>query len=153
MVHQLRLYFDISQVFLFPFLCFISYINWDEIVFSQTSKVLSRDLQFEDNRTLLNNEFHPDDYRPMYQEGFRISNRNIIVKKLARTKSQERIKKIQEYCNQTIPKSRSFQLANKYMENTNKYFFFDFYYSFLYCQMEKVSNYIQSFCYPILLLD
>ena len=115
--------------------------------------MLSRDLQFEDNRTLLNNEFHPDDYRPMYQEGFRISNRNIIVKKLARTKSQERIKKIQEYCNQTIPKSRSFQLANKYMENTNKYFFFDFYYSFLYCQMEKVSNYIQSFCHPLLFSD
>ena len=86
--------------------------------------------------------FHPDDLVSLYQNkghGLRILPYNHDLKKRARSQSNERIEKVKEYCKKAIPTNRYLRLANQHVEDTNKFLYFDFYYSFLYCQTQKVT--------------
>ena len=106
----------------------------------KTSKQACTELESMRNLTLdtFDGIFHPDDVIPLYQRGLKIRKYNLDVKKQARNKGWERIEKIKEYCKHEMPKNRFLRLANEHIENTNKFFYFDFYYSFLYCQTQKV---------------
>ena len=84
------------------------------------------------------NIFHPDDTRPLYQGGFKIREHNLKVKKTARKRQAQKINKIKKYCEHEMPKNNFLRLANQYVEDTNKFLYYDFYYTFLYCQTQKV---------------
>ena len=67
---------------------------------------------------------------------------NVALKQRARSKSKERTEKVKEYCKKAMPENDYLRLANERDEEEvkeNAYFlYFDFYYSFLYCQVPKV---------------
>ena len=90
----------------------------------------------------LHDIFHPDDVQKLYQnkgKGLTIPTYNRVQKKRARTENEERLQNIKEYCKKALPTNRYLRLANQHVEDTNKFLYFDFYYSFLYCQTQKVS--------------
>ena len=90
----------------------------------------------------LHDIFHPDDIQKLYQnkgKGLTIPTYNRVQKKRARTENEERLQNIKEYCKKALPTNRYFRLANQHVEDTNKFLYFDFYYSFLYCQTQKVT--------------
>ena len=82
--------------------------------------------------------FHPDDTRPLYQGGFKIREHNLRVKKTARKRQAQKITTIKKYCEHEMPKNNFLRLANQHVEDTNKFLYYDFYYTFLYCQTQKV---------------
>ena len=84
------------------------------------------------------NVFHPDDTRPLYQGGFKIREHNLKVKKTARKRQAQKITTIKRYCEQEMPKNNFLRLANQHVEDTNKFLYYDFFYTFLYCQTQKV---------------
>ena len=89
----------------------------------------------------LHDIFHPDDIQKLYQnkgKGLTIPTYNRVQKKRARTENEERLQNIKEYCKKALPTNRYLRLANQHVEDTNKFLYFDFYYSFLYCQTQKV---------------
>ena len=91
----------------------------------------------------LHDIFHPDDIQKLYQnkgKGLTIPTYNRVQKKRARTENEERLQNIKEYCKKALPTNRYLRLANQHVEDTNKFLYFDFYYSFLYCQTQKVSR-------------
>ena len=86
--------------------------------------------------------YHPDDLAVLYQnhgKGLVIPQLNLDLKKVARNKSLERLTKIEEYCRNHVDEDHYLNLANKNVEYTNKFLYYDFYYAFLYCQTQKVS--------------
>ena len=90
----------------------------------------------------LHDIFHPDDIQKLYQnkgKGLTIPTYNRVQKKRARTENDERLQNIKEYCKKALPTNRYLRLANQHVEDTNKFLYFDFYYSFLYCQTQKVT--------------
>ena len=90
----------------------------------------------------LHDIFHPDDIQKLYQnkgKGLTIPTYNRVQKKRARTENEERLQNIKEYCKKALPTNRYLRLANQHVEDTNKFLYFDFYYSFLYCQTQKVT--------------
>ena len=90
----------------------------------------------------LHDIFHPDDIQQLYQnkgKGLTIPTYNRVQKKRARTENEERLQNIKEYCKKSLPTNRYLRLANQHVEDTNKFLYFDFYYSFLYCQTQKVT--------------
>lgn len=90
----------------------------------------------------LHDIFHPDDIQQLYQnrgKGLTIPTYNRVQKKRARTENEERLQNIKEYCKKELPTNRYLRLANQHVEDTNKFLYFDFYYSFLYCQTQKVT--------------
>ena len=90
----------------------------------------------------LHDIFHPDDIQQLYQnkgKGLTIPTYNRVQKKRARTENEERLQNIKEYCKKALPTNRYLRLANQHVEDTNKFLYFDFYYSFLYCQTQKVT--------------
>ena len=90
----------------------------------------------------LHDIFHPDDIQKLYQnkgKGLTIPTYNRVQKKRARTENEERLQNIKEYCQKALPTNRYLRLANQHVEDTNKFLYFDFYYSFLYCQTQKVT--------------
>ena len=97
----------------------------------------SKDAEIEE----LHDIFHPDDIQQLYQnkgKGLTIPTYNRVQKKRARTENEERLQNIKEYCKKSLPTNRYLRLANQHVEDTNKFLYFDFYYSFLYCQTQKV---------------
>ena len=89
--------------------------------------------------------YHPDDLLPLYQNkggGLTIPSYNLVVKKSARSENDERIMKVKEYCQKFMPSKQYLRLANEYIEETNKFLYYDFYYAFLYCQTQKVRGLI-----------
>ena len=85
--------------------------------------------------------FHPDDLLSLYQnkgQGLKILPYNQDLKKRARSQNEQRIEKVKEYCKKAMPQNHYLRLANKHVEDTNKFLYFDFYYAFLYCQTQKV---------------
>ena len=89
--------------------------------------------------------YHPDDLAVLYQnkgKGLEIPKLNLDLKKVARNKSLERLHKIEEYCRNNLESDYYLNLANKNIENTNKFLYYDFYYAFLYCQTQKVSLFL-----------
>ena len=89
--------------------------------------------------------YHPDDLAVLYQnkgKGLEIPKLNLDLKKVARNKSLERLQKIEEYCRNNLESDYYLNLANKNIENTNKFLYYDFYYAFLYCQTQKVSLFL-----------
>ena len=90
----------------------------------------------------LHDIFHPDDIQQLYQnkgKGLTIPTYNRVQKKRASTENEERLQNIKEYCKKALPTNRYLRLANQHVEDTNKFLYFDFYYSFLYCQTQKVT--------------
>ena len=89
--------------------------------------------------------YHPDDLAVLYQNkgrGLEIPKQNLDLKKVARNKSIERLYEIEEYCRNNLESDYYLSLANKNIENTNKFLYYDFYYAFLYCQTQKVSLFL-----------
>ena len=84
------------------------------------------------------NILHPDDTRPLYQGGFKIREHNLKVKKTARKRQPQKIDEMKKYCEQEMPKNNFLRLANQHVEDTNKFLYYDFFYTFLYCQTQKV---------------
>ena len=85
--------------------------------------------------------YHPDDLAVLYQnkgKGLEIPKLNLDLKKVARNKSLERLHQIEDYCRNNLESDYYLNLANKNIENTNKFLYYDFYYAFLYCQTQKV---------------
>ena len=111
-----------------------TYIDNNLMKYSPCKKNISNSLE---NYT---NVFHPDDTRPLYQGGFKIREHNLKVKKTARKRQTQKIAKIKKYCEHEMPKNNFLRLANQHVEDTNKFLYYDFYYTFLYCQTQKVRH-------------
>jgi len=89
--------------------------------------------------------FDLDDLHPLYQNngsGLNIPSYNVALKQRARSQNKQKIGIIKNYCEKSMRNNYYLRLANEHVEETNKFLFFDFYYAFLYCQIQKVSHYI-----------